>query len=88
MEETKTMTVKEVIKHNNEILRSISLTPDQRKEYEKLCYVIDNNLICIQAMEQNEAESMASEEALKEENTENEHTVPVLEVEADAVPEA
>lgn len=78
MEEARTMTVKEVIEHNNEILRSISLTPDQREEYGKLCSVIDNNLICIQAMEQNEAESMAREEALKEEK----------EMEADAVPEA
>ena len=78
MEEARTMTVKEVIEHNNEILRSISLTPDQREEYGKLCSVIDNNLICIQAMEQNEAESMAREEALNEEK----------EMEADAVPEA
>ena len=88
MEEARTMTVKEVIEHNNEILRSISLTPDQREEYGKLCSVIDNNLICIQAMEQNEAEAMAREEAMQEENPENEHTVPVLEVEADAAPEA
>ena len=88
MEEARTMTVKEVIEHNNEILRSISLTPDQREEYGKLCSVIDNNLICIQAMEQNAAEAMEREDALKKENPENEHTVPVLEVEADAVPEA
>ena len=88
MEEERTMTVKEVIEHNNEILRSISLTPDQREEYGKLCSVIDNNLICIQAMEQNEAEAMAREEAMQEGNPENEQTVPVLEVEADAVPEA
>lgn len=72
MEEARTMTVKEVIEHNNEILRSISLTPDQREEYGKLCSVIDNNLICIQAMEQSEAKSDLE---------------PMEEVEADAVPE-
>ena len=51
------MTVKEVIIQNNEILRTISLTPDQREEYGKLCSVIDNNNACIEAMNRQEMES-------------------------------
>ena len=66
------MTVKEVIIQNNEILRSISLTPDQREEYGKLCSVIDNNNACIEAMNRQEMEPAEAE--------------PAQEVEEDAVP--
>lgn len=71
----KPMTVKEVIKRNNQILQSIMLSPNQREEYGKICSVIDNNNACIEAMERSEAEA---------ENTDGEE---IPEVTEDAVSE-
>lgn len=78
------MTAKEVIEHNNEILRSIALTPDQREEYGKICSVIDNNNVCLAAWAREDMEQTAKDEAVDDAPK----VEDIQEVKEDAVPEA